>query len=144
MGAISLTARYAPTSDGLLYPIRHFMDDPLVSEIMLNRPREIFVEKNAKITRSDVPEYDEKMLENLFQLISSENKQEINSAKPLLSGSLLDGSRIQLVLPPTAKYHTFSIRRIVAKNFKLNDYESNSFYQKTIGSDIDNTNYELL
>lgn len=138
------TAKYAPQSMGLLAPIKQFLDDPLISEIMLNRPKEVFIEKEGVISRFEVPEYDERMLDNLFQLIASENKQEVNEKKPLLSGSLLDGSRIQLIMPGSAKYHTFSIRRQVAKSFSLDDYKHHNFYQKMIGADIEENNYDAL
>src|SRR3990167_2629323 len=129
ISANEVTAKYAPTSNGLLAPIQSFLDDPLVSEIMLNRPHEILIEKEGSIKKFDIPEYNERILHNLFQLIARENKQEISEKKPLLSGSLLDGSRIQLVIPPTAKHCTFSIRRVVAKNFEMQDYQRQNYYQ---------------
>lgn len=144
ISANEVTAKYAPTSNGLLAPIQSFLNDPLVSEIMLNRTREILIEKEGNIKKFDIPEYDERILHNLFQLIARENKQEINETNPLLSGSLLDGSRIQLIIPPTAKNFTFSIRRVVAKNFNLCDYQKQNYYNNTITSDIEKNHYDLL
>lgn len=142
--SISTSAKYAPTSDGLLAPMRSFLNDSEVSEIMLNRPQEILIEKGGAIKKFKISEYDERMLHNLFQLISRENKQEINEKKPLLSGSLLDGSRIQLIVPPTSKHYTFSIRRVVARNFTLHDYQNQQYYQHIVTSDIEKNNYDLL
>jgi len=139
-----INARYAATSDGLLSPINHFFEDKSVSEIMLNRPHEVFVEKNGEIKRFDIPEYDEKMLSNLFQLIAGENSQIMNESNPLLSGSLRDGSRIQLVLPPTSKNYVFAIRRQVAKDFDLNDYNQNNYYKKMVPYDIESNSYAIL
>lgn len=138
------TAKYAPTSDGLLAPIQSFLNDRKVSEIMLNRPREILIEKDGDIKKFDIPEYDDRMLHNLFQLIARENKQEISEKKPLLSGSLLDGSRIQLIMPPIAKHYTFSIRRVVANSFNLSDYQNKNYYQHIVGSSIEKNHYDLL
>src|SRR3990167_1068231 len=108
--------QYAPRSEGLLAPLLSWLNDPLVSEILINQPQEIYVEKNDRLVRYAVPEYDEHMLDTLFQLVANENHQELNAKKPLLSGSLLDGSRVQLVLPPTAKYYILSIRRKVVRH----------------------------
>lgn len=142
--SLAITAKYAPTSDGLLAPIQSFLNDPGVSEIMHNRPCEILVEKENNIKKFDIPEYDQRMLNNLFQLIARENKQEINDKKPLLSGSLLDGSRIQLIMPSVAKHHTFSIRRVVAKNFSLKDYQNQHYFKAIVASDVEKNHYALL
>lgn len=139
-----ISAKYAPTSDGLLEPIQSFLNDGEISEIMLNRPREILIEKAGTIRKFDIPEYDERMLHNLFQLIARENKQEISDKKPLLSGSLLDGSRIQLIMPPVAKHYTFSIRRVVAKSFHLFDYEKQGYYKRIVESSVEKNHYDLL
>lgn len=123
-------AEFAPTSTGLLEPLQPWLKDKAVSEILLNKPHEIYVEKNDQLTRYEVPEYNERLCDMLFQLIANENNQEISVQQPLLSGSLLDGSRVQLVLPPTAKHYTLSIRRQVVRHFSLNDYKGTGFYKK--------------
>ena len=110
---------YAPDSNGLLAPIQSWLDDSEVSEILMNRPGEIYVEKYGKLQKYKVHEFDQRSVMRLFQLIANENAQEINEKKPLLSASLQDGSRLQIVLPPTAKYHTLSIRRKIVRNFSL-------------------------
>jgi len=122
-------SHYAPDSEGLLKPLEPWLSDPLVSEIILNRPKEVFVEKEGTFTQYLVEALNKRMLRMLFQLIANENEQKLSESKPILSGSLLDGSRVQLVMPPTAKNLTFSIRRKVVRNLSLNVYQSNNFYQ---------------
>lgn len=122
--------KFAPTSEGLLAPLQSFLQDKSVSEIILNKPQEIYIEKNATLTRHHVPEYDERTCDMLFQLIANENQQVLSDNRPLLSGNLLDGSRVQLVLPPVAKHHAFAIRRQVVRNFTLEDYCASQFYQQ--------------
>ena len=56
ISANEITAKYAPTSNGLLAPIQSFLNDPLVSEIMLNRTREILIEKEGTIKKFDIPD----------------------------------------------------------------------------------------
>lgn len=133
---------YAPTSSGLLKPIEHWFNDPSVSEILLNKPYEIFVEKKGEMHQVEIPEYNERMLNNLFRLIANENKQEFDAVKPLLSGSLLDGSRIQLVMPPTSVYPTFSIRRQVVRDFTLDAYKDLDYYRSMIPCNINQEAYE--
>src|SRR3989344_5893419 len=104
-----MKAKAKPSSLGLLRPIAKWLIDENVSEILLNRPQEIFVEKEGKMNSRKVPEFNDYTLECLFQLIANENQQLLNKEHPILSGSLLDGSRVQLVIPPISVYPTFSI-----------------------------------
>jgi len=135
---------YAPASEGLLAPIKAWFKDPDVSEIMINRPGEVYIEKKGTMFREDVPVYNERMLTNLFQLIANENKQTLNARQPLLSGSLLDGSRVQLVLPPTAKHLTLSVRRKVVNNLTLDDYVEQGYYREMMPYDIHASSFAML
>jgi type IV secretion system protein VirB11 len=125
-----VTHGFAPTSEGLLTPLTPWLNDPEVSEILLNKPQEIYVEKNGFFHGYSVDVYSEQTLNFLFQLIANENHQELTSRKPLLSGNLSDGSRIQLVLPPVAKFPSFAIRRKVKRNFSLDHYSNDNFYRQ--------------
>lgn len=127
---------YAPNSTGLLEPLKRWLMDREISEILLNKPGEIYIEKRGVLQRVDVPAFNQRTVMRLFQLIANENCQEISEKKPLLSGSLRDGSRIQIVLPPTARHLTLSIRRKVIRNFSLDDYEKINFYQQVTSFDM--------
>ena len=137
-------SRYGPGADGLLKPVEKWINDPQISEILLNRPGEIWIEKDGALRDFTVPEFTESHLSRLFQLIANENAQIISKKNPLLSGSLQDGSRIQLCLPPTAKYHTLSIRRKTVRGFTLSDYEKNNFYTDVKFANINNNSFENL
>jgi type IV secretion system protein VirB11 len=139
-----MTRSYAPSSTGLLEPLKKWLDNPGVSEILVNKPCEVFVEESGKIKRHSVKELNEMLLERLFLMIANENQQEISERKPLLSGSLLDGSRVQLVLPPTAKHHTLSIRRKVVRNFEFCDYQKSNFFDVARPCDIAEKNFSNL
>ncbi len=69
---------YAPDSSGLLAPIQPWLDDSDVSKILLNKPGEIYVEKCGKLKKYQVPEFDQRSVMRLFQLIANENAQEIS------------------------------------------------------------------
>jgi type IV secretion system protein VirB11 len=77
-------------------------------------------------------------------LIAGENHQGLDEKNPLLSGSLLDGLRVQLVLPPTSGFPTLSIRRKVVRNLSLKDYEHSNFYHDANPFDIDETHFKAL
>ncbi|MBU1927083.1 MAG: P-type DNA transfer ATPase VirB11, partial [Gammaproteobacteria bacterium] len=121
---------FSPTSNGLLEPLSPWLNDDQVSEILLNKPQEIYVEKNGTLKRFTISELNIRTLDRLFQLIANENQQELNAQHPLLSGNLLDGTRVQLVLPPIAKHHTFSIRRKVVRHFSLENYQEINFFDR--------------
>ena len=121
-------SQYTAGAAGLLTPIVHFLSDPAVSELLVNCAGEIWVEKDGNLACHPLPEFTPAHLSRLFQLIANENRQRLDVAHPLFSGSLPDGSRVQLVLPPTAKDFAMSVRRQVAKNFTLNDYRKQDFY----------------
>jgi len=123
--------------DHLLNPINHWLADKTVSEILINQPQEIWVEQGGQLKRFAIPEFKELYLIRLFQLIANTNEQRLNENFPLLSGSMPDGSRVQLVLPPTAVYPTLSIRRKVVRHLSLDDYKASNFYENATPFDKD-------
>lgn len=135
----------------MLAPIKEHLMDDKVSEVLINRAGEVVIEKNGKMTAYDVPEFTFSYLRSLFQVIATANNQVISSEHPILYGSLLDGSRVTLVVPPTATDFTLSIRRKVVRDFSLSDYLETDFFRRTRfitdledeAQLIDDTEYEL-
>ena len=125
-----MSSGFSPGAMGLLAPIQLLLEDDQISEILINRPKEVFYEKAGCLESLLIPELTERHLFHLFQLIAGESEQILDEAHPLLSASIKDGSRVQLVLPPTSLYPTLSIRRKVVKNFILQDYEKNHFFKE--------------
>ncbi|NSL19588.1 P-type DNA transfer ATPase VirB11 [Tatlockia micdadei] len=123
-------AFFAPGSQGLLKPLEPWLTDKQVSEILINQPGEVFIERLGEMHRFELPVLDCLHLKRLFTLIANENSQVINESWPLLSGNLRDGSRVQLVIPPAAKEMTLSIRRQSIASHSLADYEAASFFSK--------------
>lgn len=114
----------------LIEPLRFLLEDPQLSEILLNQPKEIWAENSQRQwQRYDLPQMDEKYMADLFRMISNESHQKFDKHHPLLSANLFDGSRVQCVHPPTAKHFAFAIRRQVVKDFTLTDYQENQFYR---------------
>jgi len=128
--------RYAPGSEGLLSPLLPWLSDNEVSEILINQPGEVFIEKRGVMTRFDVPALNRHHLRHLFTFIANENKQNLDEKTPLLSGNLFDGTRVQLVMPPASKYMALSIRRQSIKKMSLPDYRKTNFYDNAFLFDI--------
>jgi type IV secretion system protein VirB11 len=120
--------QFAPGAEGLLKPLELWLKDSNVSEILMNKPQEVFVERFGEMKRFEVPALDGLHLKRLFTLIANENGQVLNENSPMLSGNLKDGSRVQLVIPPTAKQYTLSIRRQSIASRTLDDYRKSNFY----------------
>ena len=78
------------------------MDDPEVTEIMVNGPNEIFVEKRGRITRYDGHFTTPEKLPDIIQKIAASVNRRVNEASPLADARLPDGSRVNIVLPPVA------------------------------------------
>jgi len=121
---------YAPTSTGLLTLFEPWISDHEVSEILVNRPGQVYIEKQGHMQCHENSKLTPRILLQLARLIANENAQVLNDQHPLLSASLQDGSRIQIVLPPVAKHLTVSIRRKVLKHFTLDNYRQTNFYVK--------------
>ena len=85
-----------------LSPIRPFLDDPSVSDIMINGPDQIYVEKKGQLhltnARFETREALIAALRNAAQYVG----KHIDELKPILEGRLPDGSRIEAILPPAA------------------------------------------
>lgn len=131
---LCMKASHGAQSTGLLEPFKEWLDDPEVSEILINRPNEVWIEKNGDMLRFDT-DIDAYHLSTLFRLIANENSQLIDQTHPLFSGNLQDGSRVQLVMPPTARHPTLSIRRKVVKNMNMESYKKTGYFKIAQGYD---------
>ena len=78
------------------------MEDPDVTEIMVNGPEEIWLEKEGRISRFDDRFSSPDKLGDVVQAIASRVNRRINEASPMVDARLSDGSRVNVVLPPVA------------------------------------------
>lgn len=83
-------------------PLQQFLDDPAVSEIMVNGPEEVFVERHGRVERTDVRFRDEAHLTHVIRKIAENMDRRIDFNQPTLDGRLRDGSRVHAILPPLA------------------------------------------
>ncbi len=74
--------------------------DDTVTEVMINGHKDIFIEKDGKVSKLDQEFEDEKKLEDVIQKIVGQAGREVNEANPIVDTRLQDGSRVNVVLPP--------------------------------------------
>lgn len=80
--------------------IQELVDDPEVSEIMVNGPKKIFYEKKGRIYRWDGQFTSEERLVDILQQIVARHNRVINLSAPIVDSRLADGSRVNMVLAP--------------------------------------------
>lgn len=83
----------------ILQPI---LEDSAVTEIMVNGPDNIFIEKNGRLLKLEQHFESKEKLENVIQMIVSKVNRTVNESSPIVDARLQDGSRVSVVLPPIA------------------------------------------
>ena len=78
------------------------LDDDTITEVMINGPDNIFIEKSGRLTKLDQRFESERKLEDIIQRIVGLSGREVNQANPIVDTRLPDGSRVNVVLPPIA------------------------------------------
>lgn len=82
--------------------LQELVDDPEITEIMVNGPEEIFIESKGRIRRWEKRfESKEQLLDLIQQIVSSVNRI-VNTSSPIADARLADGSRVHVVLEPVA------------------------------------------
>jgi pilus assembly protein CpaF len=83
-------------------PLQRLLDDPQVTEIMVNRMDRIYVERKGKLTLTDSRFSSEEHLRTVIERIVSKVGRRIDESSPLVDARLEDGSRVNAVIPPLA------------------------------------------
>lgn len=116
-----------------LEPLAPFLARSDVTDIYVNRPGEVWIEAVGGVPeRVEVPTLSSRSLTRLARQIAAMNAQGISREHPLLSGSLPDGSRVQIVLPPATRGEmALAIRRHVFAGLSLQDYHDTGAFAET-------------
>ena len=95
-----------------LSPVKAYLDDDSVSEVLVNGPNEVFIERNGLLQRTPAKFNDEQALQAAIRNIAQFVGRRIDEDNPILDARLPDGSRVAAVLPPCSrKGTTLSIRK---------------------------------
>ncbi len=106
-----------------LGPIIAFLEDPQISEILINGPHDIFIETSGKLSKTTARFPDEDSLRAAVNTIAQSVGRRISDAEPRLDARLPDGSRIAAVIPPCARNGTtVSIRKFTQKKISFKEY----------------------
>ncbi len=85
-----------------LGPLEHLVQDQTVNDILVNRCDQIYVERAGKLQLTDVKFRDENHLRKIIEKIVSAVGRRIDESSPMCDARLLDGSRVNAIIPPLA------------------------------------------
>ena len=117
-----------------LEPFYRLFAEEGIAEISINRTKEAWVEKYGDMRREEIPELDFEHLKGLSRLIAQSTEQKISEENPLLSATLPNGYRIQIIFPPACESGTvaMSIRKGATKQYTLQTYDEMGAFDQTI------------
>ncbi|MBU0548037.1 MAG: CpaF family protein [Candidatus Omnitrophica bacterium] len=105
-----------------LGPIGMLLRDPSISEIMINGPKQIYVERNGKIELTEIVFTDEAQLAYFIERILDYSGRRVNSLEPCVDACLKDGSRINIVKSPISSIGSLlTIRKMSYQLLTLDD-----------------------
>ncbi len=115
-------------ADGVLGlgSLQDLLDDPEVSEVMVNGPDEIYVERRGKLSRVQRSLDGEAELRGLIERIVAPLGRRIDEASPLVDARLSDGSRVNAIIPPLAlKGSSLTIRKFMKRRMTIDELVAN-------------------
>jgi len=105
-----------------LGPLEQLLQDNLITEIMANGPHQIYVETKGKLQKSDVQFLDDQQLRTSIERILSPIGRRLDESQPYVDGRLLDGSRVNAVIPPVSlNGPILTIRKFSKKKLTVTD-----------------------
>jgi pilus assembly protein CpaF len=103
-------------------PLQRLLDDPSVTEVMVNGPEMVYIEQHGKLTRAPVHFTSEEHLRRVIERIVSRVGRRIDESSPLVDARLADGSRVNAVIPPLAfSGSSLTIRKFSKDPFQIKD-----------------------
>jgi pilus assembly protein CpaF len=103
-------------------PLEVLLKDPTISDILVNGPHKIYVERRGKLERTDIKFRDNEHLLQIIDRIVSKVGRRVDETSPMVDARLPDGSRVNAIIPPLAlDGASMSIRRFGANPLKLED-----------------------
>ena len=106
-------------------PLQPLINDPNVSKILVNRPDQVFIERDGTLSLSQARFQDETHVRNIAVRIANRVGRRIDEMTPMCNARLEDGSRVNIILPPLSPRGTsISIRKFTIKKFGLNELAS--------------------
>jgi pilus assembly protein CpaF len=105
-----------------LGPLEGLLADPSVSDILVNGPHQVYVERNGKLVKTEVNFSDDEHLMKIIDKIVSRVGRRIDESSPMVDARLPDGSRVNAIIPPLAlDGPLLSIRRFAVVPLTMSD-----------------------
>ncbi len=132
--------------ESYLLPIQKIMDRDGVSEISINTSKEVWIEIKGDMVREDLPAFDLQHLKSLSRLVAQATDQRLSEEEPLLSATLPNGYRVQIVFPPACERNAvvISIRKPSPLKWSLDDYEEMGMFDSASVEEIADKNDDIL
>ena len=129
-----------------LLPFKEIFAEDGVNELMINKPGEVWIEKQGDLRVEEVPEIDIDHLLGLGRLVAQSTDQRISEEFPLLSATLPNGYRIQVVFPPAVEPNmaAFAIRKGSTMHLTLDKYAEMGAFDNTSTKGLVDENDTIL
>lgn len=121
-----------------LKPIEHLILDDSISEVMVNGPDQVFIEKGGFLEQVKGVSLGEKSLMVAVKNIARRLGDDISEAKPILDSRLPDGSRVAAVIPPCSlRGVTLTIRKFTARRFEMDDLIRSGMLDRSLANRLE-------
>ena len=118
-----------------LGPLEQFLDDPTVSEVMVNGSNNIYVERAGVLERTTVRFMSEEHLRRVIERIVSSVGRRIDESSPMVDARLADGSRVNVIVPPLSLDGSIlTIRKFAKDPFTVTDLIAMGTFTDAIAS----------
>lgn len=105
-----------------LGPLEPLLQNDSITEVMVNGPKQIFIEQKGKLKLTDVRFYDNSHLMNIIERILTPLGRRVDESSPLVDARLADGSRVNIIIPPLSLVGpTVTIRKFSKKALSIED-----------------------
>ncbi len=103
-------------------PIEPLLDDPAITEVMVNGPRNVYIEKAGRVTKTEIQFEDDAHVHRIIERIIRPLGRRIDRKWPMVDARLPDGSRVNAIIPPSAiDGPTITIRKFSKKKLQVDD-----------------------
>jgi len=112
-----------PFLEAYLEPFRNWLGQDDVTELLVNRPGEVWIEQRGQMTCHKAPKVDDSLLQRLAEQVARVSNQGVSRERPLLAAMLPNGARVQFVAPTATRAHwALAIRRHCLLDLPLEAY----------------------
>lgn len=103
-------------------PLEPLLKDENITEIMVNGAKNVFIEQEGKLRRTDIYFYNDAHLMSIIDRILAPLGRRVDESSPLVDAGLVDGSRVNIIIPPLSLIGpTMTIRKFAKSAFSMND-----------------------